>query len=180
MSVVMTSDVSYSSVVLTGAGASVGGGEGIRTKYNTMTGRTMKEKKEQVAQRLDRSNCSSRKKNNIDHDDDVHVANRRTLCNGTNNPRDSNSSSDSNKFTEQPNNNNTNTTNTDGDELLKALCVDMTCLLFTDEEMANKLSPAQLDTVQQILEGQLLCVRKAQRVQQQRSNGLLVKSNNPE
>ena len=49
---------------------------------------------------------------------------------------------------------------------LRALCLDANCLLYSDNEMSMHLSPAQLDAVQSILEGQLLSVHQARALQQ--------------
>jgi ankyrin repeat protein len=52
------------------------------------------------------------------------------------------------------------------DSVMSALCLDVKCLLYSDHGMALNLSPAQLDSVQQILEKQLMSVQKAREIQQ--------------
>jgi hypothetical protein len=59
----------------------------------------------------------------------------------------------------------------DADSVLSALCLDVTCLLYSDQGMALNLSPAQLDAVERILKEQLQSVKKARALQERRYRG---------
>eukprot|EP00934_Nitzschia_sp_Nitz4_P007507 Nitzschia sp. Nitz4//scaffold79_size90958//11155//12462//NITZ4_005009-RA/size90958-processed-gene-0.103-mRNA-1//-1//CDS//3329558201//7497//frame0 len=54
----------------------------------------------------------------------------------------------------------------DVDALMKALCLDVSMLLYTPHGMALDLSPSQLDSIEAILEQQLESVHEARKIQQ--------------
>jgi len=62
-----------------------------------------------------------------------------------------------------------NLTSPSADAILKALCLDMDSLLHNSHDMAQNLSPAQLDAVEGILRQQLDAVAHARILQKQRS-----------
>jgi len=56
------------------------------------------------------------------------------------------------------------------DSAMKALCLDMSMLLYTPHGMAIDLSPSQLDVIEDILERQLQSVHEARRIQERLHN----------
>ena len=52
------------------------------------------------------------------------------------------------------------------DEVMNALCLDVSMLLYTTHSFALNLSPSQLHTVEQILEKQLKAIREAKQIQE--------------
>jgi hypothetical protein len=54
---------------------------------------------------------------------------------------------------------------TEVDAVMKALCLDVSMLLYTPHGMALNLSPSQLDAIQSILEKQIGAVQGARDIQ---------------
>ncbi len=65
------------------------------------------------------------------------------------------------------------------DSVLRALCLDMSMLLYTPHGMAIDLSPSQLDAIQDILEKQLHAVHDARAIQERLHKTPICSDNHP-